>query len=102
MLDNETEILPGVFFTPKEELGLPKEQLDAFKELPTGNLQFELANLKNSLAHLHSSNDEMEKFVKDDKDLAKYIVENIQFMAQIRIKINKIEEILLERGDSEI
>ena len=102
MLDNETEILPGVFFTPKEELGLPTEQVDAFKELPTGNLQFELASFKNSLAHLHSSNDEMEKFVKDDKELAKYIVENIQFMAQIRIKINKIEEILLERGDSEI
>ena len=102
----EREIMPGVYFSENlnisketsDENTIPSEQLHALRELPTENIIFELSNLKNSLIHLHTSNDEMEKLVEEDKELASYIVENIQYMAKIRIKVNKMEEILQERG----
>ena len=91
------EILPGVYFTPKESIGLQSKEINAMRELPSDALVFECATLKNSLIHLKSSNDEMEKHVAKDKELAMYIVENIQYMAKIRMKIDKMQEILKER-----
>eukprot|EP00834_Sanchytrium_tribonematis_P006173 NODE_430_length_7576_cov_0.738665.p7 type:complete len:118 gc:universal NODE_430_length_7576_cov_0.738665:6333-6686(+) len=92
------EILPGVFFESKSNLALPDEAIDAFNELPTDALLFEVDHLKNSLKHLARSNDEMEKLVEQDKELAQYIVDNIHYMAQIRLKINTMEDILKSRA----
>ena len=101
LYENEEQIMPGVYFTPKSELStLSNDQIQAMKDLPTENLLLELSILNNSLIQLHNSNDEMEKHVEKDAELAQYIVDNIQYMATIRSKISKMEEILQSRGVS--